>query len=514
MEDLERYQSRVPDDLFREDIEALVDEVLSYVTKSINLTSLNMRLEAWAAPDIVSLRQGLEILSLAGLGGAVPVSAETNLNCDEVLRELAQAIDRLAANFRTMDDFDLALFVDLKLNLYFNEALICAAHAGADLEGLVKLALEKVAVLSDEQLSLVWGRLRQELDSDRLPLKQDQVTILPSGFERFDSPDGVREKIAQYIVQLRPQLILANFRRGITEVSAEMIGLARILAWRSSMASETLSEQEQLLARSLARLVSILELFGREKAEVANLLRIPADCRIAKGPEFRKANAEYAKKGPSPQAIFLELRNVARIVDLLITYESPIERALRHYKLGLEVMTPEIIESFDEKGELYLQKELCKFLLERNIFAVGTKFGRSELDLLVDEATVSYVLETKLFRSGVALGPAQIKKSLVQLQSYLDQNPSSPRGILVIYNLTESLLTAPQSWIQGRYWILPINLQAEPPSGRSRSLAIEPARDDQVINIVRIEHQPKRKKRGKKTSTRPVRRNSAKRTRP
>ena len=133
------------------------------------------------------------------------------------------------------------------------------------------------------------------------------------------------------------------------------------------------------------------------------------------------------------------------------------------------------------------------------------KFGLSETDLFA-EAPDTYILETKLFRKTASLGEVAIKNSLVQLQSYMDQSPKAPRGVLIVYNLTSSLLLAPRQWIQGRYWVLPINLQEAPPSGRKRSLSVEPGKGQQLIEVIVMEHQPKAKKgaknRRKKKATR------------
>jgi hypothetical protein len=153
-------------------------------------------------------------------------------------------------------------------------------------------------------------------------------------------------------------------------------------------------------------------------------------------------------------------------------------------------MTPEIHVEMTKKGELLLQKELCKFLVERNIFAVGTKFGRNETDLFAEHGGEEYTIEAKVFPVKRSLSQSALKRAVVQLQNYLDQRPSTPRGILVIYNLTDALLTASRTWIQGRYWILPINLQALPPSRRKRSFVIEPGRGDNLIDVIGTEEFP------------------------
>jgi len=59
-----------------------------------------------------------------------------------------------------------------------------------------------------------------------------------------------------------------------------------------------------------------------------------------------------------------------------------------------------------------LQKELCKFLLERNIFSVGTKFGRSETDLLAELPTEGFIIETKIYKEGKRVNEKIIKSTL------------------------------------------------------------------------------------------------------
>lgn len=79
-----------------------------------------------------------------------------------------------------------------------------------------------------------------------------------------------------------------------------------------------------------------------------------------------------------------------------IIQEGSVERAVRNYKLGLEVMAQDIRAEFVKKSELRLQREMCRFLVERDIRAYGTKFGWSEVDLRADDPLGAVVIETKL----------------------------------------------------------------------------------------------------------------------
>ncbi len=163
------------------------------------------------------------------------------------------------------------------------------------------------------------------------------------------------------------------------------------------------------------------------------------------------------------------------------------ERALTQYKLGAEVMAPDNIKALSRKHELRLQKELCRFLLERGIFTVGTKFGRSETDLLANLPDEGYIIEAKVYKNTARVSEKTIKSDLVQLQSYMDQNPTRTRGILVIYNFSSTLISAPRQWVAGRFWFLPINLQQKPPSGRNRSLVVERGDGDDLIRVLNVQ---------------------------
>jgi hypothetical protein len=192
-------------------------------------------------------------------------------------------------------------------------------------------------------------------------------------------------------------------------------------------------------------------------------------------------------KTPPLESLCYEIRKLSQIVDLLAARVGPVEKTLRQYKLGIEILAPEIIDELQDKNEIRLQKDLAKFLIERGIHANGTHFGRSETDLVSTDSGNQYILEVKKLLGKGSLTTARIKAALVQLQSYMDQHPSSPFGILVIYNFTDTVLLAPQSWIRGRFWVLAINLQRKAPSGRARSLTVEAGDSSETISVHLVE---------------------------
>ena len=430
------------------------------------------------------MRLAATILEAAGLGEPLEIAIGRFFDPNETLNNLKEAVNELATTHTGKSDLGLAWVLEFQLAAIFNQALLLAANTHADLSKLSDLVAKKIGLLADSQVASVWSSLRREFDSDRRGRMEDSESLLPPNFLQFETVEKARKKIVDYVIHLKPRLILAMMHQDRAMVPKEMVELPRILSWQSSEASQSATKQEELLGRSLGRLCAILT--GghfKSNSEIALLLGLPEESRIVSGPETEALREKFFAQ-TSHRIILFELRTIVRILDSLVRYTFPIERALNQYKLGLEVLTPEILVEMRKKGELLLQKELCKFLVERNIFAVGTKFGRSETDLFAEHGGEEYTIEAKVFRAKGSLSQSAVKRAVVQLQNYLDQRPSTPRGILVIYNLTDDLLTAPKVWIQGRYWILPINLQALPPSRRKRGFVIEPGQGDNLIDVI------------------------------
>ena len=504
IDDLQRSLDGRPKSFIEKDIDGLANEVLGDVVKSIDLQGLNTRLEALAKLDIASLRKATQILGDVNLTEPFKIFPQRSIEPSQVLTQINEYINQLEATHTKKSELELACAIDFHLAALFKDVLFCAVDAHADLSSLVELVSKKVSLLTDEQISTVWHYLQEEFDSGRRNRMQDLDSLLPNTFLQFENPAKARAKLSEYAVIIKPTLTLSMIRHGSSSTPKEVVELPRILTWQSSDAAQPVTKQEELLARSIGRLCAMHERdIAKDRSDLASILGLSKESRIMSGPEFKAAAEELEKTPVSDCAVLFELRTVARILDTIIKFDSPIERALRQYKLGLEVMTPEILQEVRMKGELRLQKELCKFLLEKNIFTVGTKFGRSETDLFAEHAGEEYTIEAKVFRRKGSLSRSSLNHAVVQLQNYLDQRPSTPRGILVIYNLTDELLTASRAWIQGRYWILPINLQPLSPSLRKRSFAIEAGQGDRLIEVLVTKDSPRHKSKKTPRSRKP-----------
>jgi hypothetical protein len=248
-----------------------------------------------------------------------------------------------------------------------------------------------------------------------------------------------------------------------------------------------------LLFRGLSRIVALNSLItpGRSKEDIAASIGESDKSLLFDGEYFHEAEKEFGDLNASKDTLFELLTNLmARVVlyaEEISVNETDMTRILFNYKLGQEVLGDgrrKAIISIEKNGEKILQREMCRHLLENNILAYGREFGRSQIDLYTkDVGGEEYAIEVKLRKTKP--NEEFITKSLAQLLNYMDQL-NQPRGILVIYNCTEVLITSPRRWFQGRIWVLPINLCVTSPSQRKSVLDIEEAKGSSEFVRCRI----------------------------
>jgi len=164
--------------------------------------------------------------------------------------------------------------------------------------------------------------------------------------------------------------------------------------------------------------------------------------------------------------------------------EGEVERALRAYKLGLEVVGDSVRADMGTKGELELQRDLCRFLVERNIAAFGTTFGSSEVDLLVEDDLGPLVVEVKKLRKLPT--ERSLGDWLTQLGSYMDQHHNAVRGALVLFNFADGPVLAPVVPVVFRYLIVSINLCGVTPSRRRSHVEIRPSASSPGFELISI----------------------------
>jgi hypothetical protein len=79
----------------------------------------------------------------------------------------------------------------------------------------------------------------------------------------------------------------------------------------------------------------------------------------------------------------------------------------------------------------------------------------------------------------------QLKNNVSQLKSYMDQINQS-KGILAIYNFSNTVILAPRKWFGGRILIICINMCELSPSKRNSSIEIIELQPG-VIDLIELE---------------------------
>lgn len=401
--------------------------------------------------------------------------------------------------------------LELAVDRYLMRALICAAHADADVTGIVASAAAKLEALNEFTLVEQWGRVQREFDDDRvLPTFDVRSKRLPPKFLELASGSALRKKLARYVIELKPKLVADKIAAGVHTHPNEAIGPARLLAIN---ATTTPLERDVLrldLARGISRLAAVWTTLLKQKLpSLAALLRLDLETRLLQGPDVQAAKKELSSAVDGPAAAAHEALAFLATIERLGGGRSGIEDVLRRHKLGLEVTLPAAAGEIGRKGELVLQKNLCRFLIEHGVYAEGTKFGPFEADLLVNVRAIATVIEVKRYSSVSRPTERTIRANLAQLQDYMDKRPVRPTGALVIYNLSDVLVVAPNRWIRGRYWICVVNLGRSTGSRRRSTLTLEEGLGDRQL-IVGTSNDATRSPGRRKTAKRAAHRATAK----
>jgi hypothetical protein len=237
------------------------------------------------------------------------------------------------------------------------------------------------------------------------------------------------------------------------------------------------SNLDVLVVRSISALVVITQkLTGLESSQIARSIGRSPDSLIFSGEYFLLAK----KNNPTKQKIdnlLLLMKKTWNYVEAVSGggIASNVEENLWRYKLGQEAIAPSSgkLISSGKKKEINLQKEVCKFLLEKGILSFGKSFGRSQIDLYAKERIgEDFVIETKIYTEPPSA--RMIRSNFAQLLSYMDQEShQQPRGILVLFNCSDCLVTAPRVWLNDRIFVVALNIGKTPPSGRKSWMEIK-----------------------------------------
>lgn len=499
IEDLEKCSEKLTMDMLVPDLTSMIAIVMSYLAKSIDMNELESRLASLSSVDESSLEKLIEEAKEIVAGSSVINIKTRVIDPKQSIIELEGFIKNLVTRTPLLKREDVALQMSFVGNHMLDEILFCAVNSGISVDSIKELVRNKIKMFSEDLINTIWGMIVGETDANRLmPPVVIDPSIMNQDFLKFEDIERSKEKIVDYIVELKPKLIVSMFNNNVYQYPTTAPGSLRIISSVGDDVLSSISDRDVMLGNSISRLACAWqEVLFKDMVAVADLIGISKEGLLLNGPNFQEARKLVpADKKKILPLVFLELKRVVHVIDSIIAGEKPVEKNLWQYKLGLEVMLPDIVEEIKKKNELKLQKELCKFLIERGIYAVGTKFGRSQTDLLTVDDELSYIIEAKVYNTDDTLNENSLIGNIAQLQSYMDQYPQECKGVIAIYNMTGWLIETPRRWIRQKYWILPINLQAQPPSGRENTVIVEESGDEKLIRAI-INKKVKRARRKK-----------------
>jgi hypothetical protein len=236
---------------------------------------------------------------------------------------------------------------------------------------------------------------------------------------------------------------------------------------------------------------------GADKlAMLAAALRVPVDGYLVAG-RGRQQEREHLEQSPTREALISELEKLVHLAARM-SASYPVEDALRAYCAGLEVVGSESRELLLDRHEKWLQRDVCRFLVERGHRAVGTSFGGSEVDLRAEDTVGAILIEAK--KNKPLATEAKIRQWFTQLQEYMSKEVLRNRGVLLIYNFHATPIFAPRGYLHGRYLVLVVNLCPDTAHGLYESVLIEESTDDGVFINVRRNQRTEKPKAKKKTA--------------
>ncbi|MCB9592251.1 MAG: hypothetical protein H6719_05935 [Sandaracinaceae bacterium] len=461
------------------------EAVLEHVRHAAPIPSMDDRASRAERLDIADVRGLVEAFREMGAADWDEELGGVRLQGRSLIAELEEGVRYFDPAQEQWGQFEGYLRL-MYLDSTFHRLSVLGAATGARVDPARSVLRHHLRAEDKAAVLRIWASILAELD-ERTPGHIAKESLLsPSDFF-FASGDDEEliGKIVDYVLVYRPRAVVAAHQSGRDAVVNLLPGLASLVTMEPT---ERLSAAEGRLLRTLA------ELFRRWGTQDSARFLRALGMESTSAPWFlRSAKREDPSRHPAhgtPATAKWVVPQLTKLLLMAADYvgpASPIERALLQYKLGLEVCLPESRPQ-PIPGELTLQKQLARFLIERGIYCVGTKFGPSEADLLSQLGGEAFVIEVKLCKRGIT--PANVENALAQLSVYMGQQQVAARGVLLVYNLTRKPLLAPMSWVHGRYWILPVNLPDCTPSKMKKMLEVREGTGGRLIDTLEVELDP------------------------
>ncbi|MBL7198402.1 MAG: hypothetical protein ISS47_09935 [Candidatus Omnitrophica bacterium] len=481
--------------VIRGDLKNFINGMFINLGRCINFREIEIQLGDLQKIDIATIANAAKLFSKDEFFNAsFTFGNGKQINFKEVFDSLSKQLDAMQQDEVQLGTTEVLFRLEMFINSSF-ERMIVILRERAPIRELHAMVLKKLENLAEGDIKILWSRVKEEFREPEYGFEYNKE-ILGEDFFKVKEIGELRDKIAKYVTDFRPKIISERLKIGKTTSPIFSFGIARMLGIYKSYAKD-LTLNEVAFIKIINRILEFWnELLCGEKEDLCMLLGISSEGRIA---SLKARDLDHDLSGSwadfkndsirSYQLILCELRRLLKIINYYITRQTDVEKALFQYKLKYEIFAKENNKTFNDKGapnELFLQKELCAYLLEKNIYSYGKSFGSYKIDLMIDQPGEVYILETKIYRGIIKLRTLEhrIYRNFIQLDEYLDKELNSPYGILIIYNITNILIKTPKNWLRKRLFILPINISEVTPSKRQQSITIEESEEKGTIRFI------------------------------
>ncbi|MAE22016.1 MAG: hypothetical protein CMK92_06245 [Pseudomonas sp.] len=499
----------------RDEYKDIISEFLEEIFYLARIRELENKVSASKKMDIETIKQVVaQLKKLNPKPYTLQFDGDNSreVNPVELINELEESLSGIDGNESKLSTMDIMFRLEMVCDRVFTELMGCFKGEEETFELVFNRVREKLNQLSNNDMLLLWSMLKSQFGEDRIRggfIEYDEV--LPQGFLETNGIEKIKDCYSWFIVKYKPLTILKMIENGIYGSPAGLPGVARVLSMNSDKGIPRVSSLEVSTIRLVSRLVALYEkLTWTKKENLAKSISVDEDSLIFGGHYYDEFKKDLDNKVSDPKKILLPImERLLKYAEELNVSFTDVSQALWQYKLGQEVIAPLQLKEVKSKKETDLQKELSKFLVERNILSFGRTFGRSEIDLYTKhQLGEDYVIEVKVYKTGNP-SVSKIQDNIVQLQSYMDQ-VDQPKGILLIYNCTDNLIVAPRHWFNGRLWVLALNIGQVPPSGRKRTIELVPSGDIEKPIVFSETGRVSKKKATKKTGNKKTKKKTTK----
>ena len=274
IEDLERYSEKIPDDVLNQDLKSIMAEVVSYISKNVDINELESRLTVLSSIDMDNLKALIEkAKKIAGSCKAINLKSRV-INPKQSIEELEKFISDLGLKAPLLKAEDVVFQIDMVGNHILDEILLCAVASNESVDVIKKMVREKLEKVNEDVINVILNRIVSEFDEGRRtqPMVLDRA-VMSEEFLTTEDVNRNREKTAEYIVELKPRLIVSMFKNNVYQYPVDVPGSLRVIASIDAELVLSIADWEIMLGRSISRLACIWEhVLYQDSKDIAGVL--------------------------------------------------------------------------------------------------------------------------------------------------------------------------------------------------------------------------------------------------